>query len=276
MKNSILIRKLTWTLSLLFILGSWNMVWGQWPNTINQSSAKKYTLQNPNSEIKGNAIHIIYAQVNEPKSIMFQEYNAENLDGFIHWYLEEDQSNATVNWQQRPSNGYTFANGLAWMRNEDGVPPENACSVNFSATNTGVYRLICEASASNRSSVSGNTITVPPISVKAVYEIHVINSARLTNSSPFSGNDLSAPALENPDNYFIEYFEVHTPNNGTTNFRLNELLSNYYIPNRTSIVPPTQVRWRQYTENGVLFNTVVTPNSNITSFTFSESVKKQI
>lgn len=72
--------------------GTNESAWSQ--NVLNSANTQQITLINRNTTIRGNATKVIYARPNEPKTIRFQDSRtgAENVDGFIHWYVDSDES----------------------------------------------------------------------------------------------------------------------------------------------------------------------------------------
>lgn len=172
----------------------------------------------------------------------------------------------------KADNGYS-GYGYTSSSNEDNMAPEEVCAVQFSApSTTGTYQLYCDASAVNNAAQGGNnTVITPKVAVQTVYNIHVVDGSRLKTESPISENGLDLSKIAN----FLESYEIHTSNNGTTNFRLNEPLANYLVPN--SLIVPEQVRWRQYDASGnYISDTEDTTDGNIVSYTFTETYAKQI
>lgn len=264
--------------------GTNESAWSQ--NVLNSANTQQITLINRNTTIRGNATKVIYARPNEPKTIRFQDSRtgAENVDGFIHWYVDSDESasnNYILNWSADGiKDAYLFSNGLAWLRRtsyylklclthamntrsewqpysesyqyseyqEEISSPVGVSEVNFQASTEGIYYLVCEASANNNVTGSGSEVTTPEIAIKYVYEIRVTNEDRFSNfnMSPFSDGTLNKDAMTSPNTYFLENYEIHTPIPTGTNYRLSEPLENYYIGNNE----PNWVRWRMFDSEG--------------------------
>lgn len=153
----------------------------------------------------------------------------------------------------------------------DASSPASVSNIRYKApSTTGTYYVICEASANNNTANGndGNTIVPPEIAVKTVYEIHVIDKAR--TSTPLTEtqipvNDATQMAIFKEK--FLEHYEIHTPLESGTNYRLSEPLHNYYIPDGGSIKAPTHVRWKVYGEDGTnIAGQTRTTTGNINKF----------
>jgi len=137
-----------------------------------------------------------------------------------------------------------------------------------------VYYLVCEASANNNASQGGtNSIKTPDIAVKTVYEIHVIDDARTSAELTESKIPLDKPEkMVTFKNMFLESYEIHTPIEAGTNYRLAEPLANYYVPRGPNgIIAPNWVRWKAYDEKGdfISGSEIYKYNSNVNNYTFN-------
>lgn len=132
-----------------------------------------------------------------------------------------------------------------------------------------VYYVVLEASSSNHTTKGSdeNSIQTPEIAVKSVYEIHVINTQRVKTTGTNSTLALTAEMIADPENTFVEYFDIHVPKGRAVNFRLSEALANYYVPSGTVIASPTQIRWQKYSQAG----TTQMGTEAIQSMTFTEA-----
>ena len=136
-----------------------------------------------------------------------------------------------------------------------------------------IYRVIFEGSASNNITTRGNIVTSPDISIRTVYEIHVIDKARCTKTL---GKNVTIPVndetqMEAFKNQFVMSYEVYKPMGNGTNFRLAEPLGNYYVPNGTGIESPQEVKWTAYGSDGK----ILSPQPNIEHKNEGEIAKLQ-
>lgn len=267
------------TVSLLVVCGM--MAWGQntWPTDRN---AQNYTIQIPNQDaISGNSTKVIYAQKGEQKTLKFQDGGGpENIDGFIRWYVEGNSNRKTgLEWGGDKNNqAREFSNCYAWLRNRNtDASPTSISQMHYTVptdANVGdIYRVIFEGSASNNITTRGNIVTSPDISIRTVYEIHVIDKARCTKTL---GKNVTIPVndetqMEAFKNQFVMSYEVYKPMGNGTNFRLAEPLGNYYVPNGTGIESPQEVKWTAYGSDGK----ILSPQPNIEHKNEGEIAKLQ-
>lgn len=136
------------------------------------------------------------------------------------------------------------------------VSPSSISKVKYhvpeDATPGSTYYVICEASTSNKVTSSGRTVNVSNVAAKYVHKIHVINkpriNAQLTETSIPVSDETQMAAFHQK---FLEYYEIYTPLETGTNYRLEEPLANYYIPSDNgNPVSPTKVRWSAYKQDG--------------------------
>lgn len=266
-----------------------------WP--ANADEAKEMRLvTNPDDEqqIQGKATKVIYIAKGQEKEIRLQsngDDNADQIDGFIHWYVTSD-SPATyeMKWTTKGSDGggnggnkYAFKNGLSWLRKEgNNFAPFRASAVMFKtdAEAGTTFTLICDASASNKATKAADSkeITTPEIALRYTYEIRVIETARVTNVMEID----SIPVHTNFSAFkqkFVESYEIHTPlgtrNNMPkgTNYRLSEPMENYYIPTTDGgIAVPSQIRWRAYNPKGEFIQgseNIYSYRTGLNKYTFS-------
>ncbi len=154
--------------------------------------------------------------------------------------------------------------------------PTSVSKINYTVPSTeGVYYVVCEGSSNNNISVNRSTITPPKIAVKTIYEIHVIKDARTTQTL---SDNVTIPVTDAIQmsafkEKFLESYEIHTPIETGTNYRLAEPLENYYIPDGTinTITSPDKVIWTAYDSNGAKINNLEgtgEQTSSITKITF--------
>ena len=303
-----------------------------WPDNVNTGVEvqSNISIQNQNLQIEGNARKIIYAKPNEVKELAIQAGDgADNLDGFLHWYVTTDlesgnKTRENLDWSGQDNSigkALKFVNGLAWLRGssqgrsyklclryhypnywqseyweadlqwtgwqvDDETSPSAVSKVHYTIPSTAkegdVIYVVCEASARNNATGSGNTVVAPKISLKSVFEIHVLgsNDDRFggTAKNPFTQSgetrNLSSDAIAHPENYFLEHFEIHTPVRTGTNYRLSEPLGNYYVPNQKE---HCWVQWRMFdsegkpvegTYNNTQTSVVTEQDKNILKYTF--------
>ncbi len=144
---------------------------------------------------------------------------------------------------------------------QEDYSPTSACQIKYTvptdATEGAVYRVVFAGSASNEiGAVTNNTITPPEISVRTVYEIHVISEARCTETL---GDNITIPVnneseMEAFKKKFVASYEVYKPYGSGTNFRLTEPIGNYYVPEGNTIASPQSVVWTAYGSNGQQLN----------------------
>ena len=150
MKRQYTIYNICVLLALLFLGGTWNMAWGQqygdtrtvestpvslWPGN---SGDGKSIVNTTDATALGGDREIVYAAAGESKRLSIQDGgSADNLDGYIRWYVVDSEDNITnidvqhVGDLQNPyitadSNmAYgkilQFSNGIAWLRGTHSV-----------------------------------------------------------------------------------------------------------------------------------------------------------
>lgn len=140
---------------------------------------------------------------------------------------------------------------------EEDTAPEAICSVTYTipsdATAETIYTIVCEASARNNITVGENIVTTPKIALSSIYEIHVLSkeanrfsTVESDGKTPFNGDNLITAAINNPKDYFLDYYEIHTPITTGTNYRLPEPVDNYYTKSGNG----KWVQWKMFDENG--------------------------
>ena len=186
-------------------------------------------------------------------------------------------------------NGYWKADlsYTGWQERGDETATSAVSKVHYTVPSTAskgdIIYVVCEASARNNATGNGSTVFAPKISLKSVFEIHVLDSDddRFgdTAKKPFTQSgwtiNLSSDAIAHPENYFLEHFEIHTPVRTGTNYRLSEPLGNYYVPDQEGEY--CWVQWRMFDSegepvNGTYNNTrtsvVTEQDKNILKYTF--------
>lgn len=152
---------------------------------------------------------------------------------------------------------------------EDDTSPSSVSNIQYTVPDNvlpgDVIYVVCEASARNNASGSGNIVTAPKISKKSVFEIHILSSdghrfEGKTTTILDSSSNLLSDAISNPSNYFIENYEIHTPIATGTNYRLAEPLGNYYIPSQSGNY--CWVQWRMFNSEGIPVTGTYTNSDN--------------
>lgn len=253
-------------------------VWADtWPQPV-RNNPTNYLLSISTSDNKGNSKKIIYARAGEAKTLKLQDSAGAAIDGFICWSEEDEngqKSRNNLSWSNGLNNNslnnntaLKLKNCLAWLRpNVTETYPSAISSIRFTVPTNAIagdtYRVVVEGSASNKmtSNIATNLIS-PQISVKTVYEIHVIDKARCTNTL---SDNVAIPVNDETEmeafkNQFVMSYEVYKPMGNGTNFRLAEPLGNYYVSNGTGIESPQRVEWTAYDSNGKKLNPQPTIN----------------
>lgn len=252
--------------------------WGQYTN---------YTITSNLDTNRGQSEEVLYLQAGTPKTVTLQ-LEAENLDGYIRWYIvDANNPDGTTDGLSR-SDGTTdldqYANGWVWLRGQhwdrdsqsmvDDASPAGANSivVELRANElNGSKVLVCEATSLNNAETqtSGRTEYItrsPLITFERRYILRnaTENQTTLTNlktalDNAQNYNDwysnssdfmaLAALSDEQRRSYFLESYELHTPLSQGTNYRLSRQISNYYLPS-SSYNPANCVRWNVFNEKG--------------------------
>ena len=140
--------------------------WGQ--QRPNYSSYSITPQLDPN---RGQSEEVLYLQAGTAKTVTLQEAGAENLDGYIRWYIvDEDNPDGTTEGLSRTSGTDLdqYANGWVWLRGQvwdndsrswvDEASPAGACSIDveLSANDLdGSKVLVCEATSLNNPARTG-------------------------------------------------------------------------------------------------------------------------
>lgn len=254
----------TLLLVLALSAGGVGDAWGQ--------SYRNITITNrtPEPSDLGGYQEVIYANEGESKTFRLQESGAENLDGYIRWYVITDLTDLTNTANQkatgitpnRNGNTYRFANGYAWFRQQDETSPEDINGVSYQVSFGGkeaVY-LVCEASANNNYTIENRQRwEAPTVSYRQVYEIRQATQRVQGNTEDWSSKlPVSDATLKDK---FLDSYDIHMPINridangkasaNQTTFRLPERLDNYYVPAYEGNLTAAQyVRWRIYNSDG--------------------------
>lgn len=264
-------------------------VWADtWPQRV-RNNPTNYSLSISTSDNKGNSKKIIYARAGETKTLKLQDNAGAAIDGFICWSEEDEngqKSRNNLSWSDGSNNNslnnstaLKLNNCLAWLRpNVTDTYPSAISSIRFTVPTNAIagdtYRVVVEGSASNKMTSNTTTSLISPqISIRTVYEIHVIDKARCTETL---GKNVTIPVndetqMEAFKNQFVMSYEVYKPMGNGTNFRLAEPLGNYYVPNGTGIESPQKVEWTAYGSDGK----ILSPQPNIEHKNDGEIAKLQ-
>ncbi len=245
----------------------------------------------------GQSVETLYVEINEPKTVRFQEDASESIDGYISWYVKKGNNISITEISNGNNNnnetGLTPSlNRKYWIRSENEAPTLKVSSIKLNVKDFPDIpdTLILEASTFNKFSKSenDNNWTSPLITIQKKYVIKNASdrskdlTARRTllngdegYSGWYSDNETFLKLKNDADKgkYFLDVYEIHTPLKSLsgvygTNYRLSEKLSNYYVGDNT--LEASQVRWTVYDVNGNLKQSYYT-TSNIWDHTFGQS-----
>lgn len=218
--------------------------------------------------------NVVYAVPGTPKRIEFQDISNDNnkLDGYVRWYVEDGGNVTTNNLSplSTATNMIKYANGYVWLRNASTVTvgADTHCwAINYTLpSDKDEVVVVCEASSLNNGTTSGSTFTAPMVTVVRRYTVRnasVIStelSSKKTNlDNNYSNwrNNISALAKAEENTFressanFIESYEIHTSLSQGTNYRLGEILSNYYV----GLTEATDIRWSAFKADGTRMTT---------------------
>ena len=258
--------------------------WGQHQNdNINHVYAPNY----------GRSTEVLYVRSGVGKTVSFQTSNdADNLDGYIRWYLKSGQ-NETTNYLSSASGNLTrYQNGMVWLNTSNVYSPSGAGQITITTSNFPSVpdTLIVEATSLNNASRRNGTITQSPlITFQRKYVIRNAANDVVTSlcaaleensayddwsTSPSEFRALASLSDEDRRAYFVESYELHTPisqGNNTlprgTNYRLSRMISNYYLGN----VFADRVRWNVFNSNGTRVGQYSNVGTNVWSHTFGDN-----
>lgn len=272
MKRQYTIYNICVLLALLF-LGGGNRVWGQ-------RIIPTYPDNNENSSRMGRSTEVIYATKGYV-TIKFQENDvADCIDGFVRWYVENDNGNESTTDIQgtynNADNGYRkFDNGFVWVNpNGTTVAPNNINSISYDYDGSSTVTVVCEGSSIYNSLPDYGNWTSPEVSIQRRY---IIKPAKERAEDLDERNDYLSQEIgsdwrsdsdtfqklinsTNRDKYYLDNYEIHVPLGRNVTFRLSEKLSNYFVPvqtssgwgggTTTSYIAATSVRWNVFNASG--------------------------
>lgn len=257
-------------LSCVLLLGGTGKAWGQVQGRIDDTVQPEYT-----------TTEYLYVAPGVEGTIRLQEDNvANNLDGYIRWYTEYDGSNGIIG---LTSNLTRYSNGYAWYNSgdDDTGTDQNVITYEFSAEQirSGIT-IVCDAS-SVIASYSGNTLTPRVVSIRHKYVVQnasnrfsVLNAKKSALDGLMTGRDNISDLLNANDKsqYVLYQYDIHTPIETGTNYRLPERVSNYFT---SSTQAANAVRWHFYGEDGQLQQTITTRDLRL-SYTFDDNGRNEI
>ena len=263
--------------------------WGQHQNdNINHVYAPNY----------GRSTEVLYVRSGVGKTVAFQtSSDADNLDGYIRWYLKSGQ-NETTNYLSSASGNLTrYQNGMVWLNTSNAYSPSGAGQITITTSNFPSVpdTLIVEATSLNNASLRNGTITQSPlITFQRKYVIRnatndVVTSLRAAlegnsayddwSTSPSEFRALANLSDEARRAYFVESYELHTPiSQGNsalprgTNYRLSRMISNYYLGNAFA----DRVRWNVFNSNGTRVGQYSNVGTNVWSHTFGDNANETV
>ena len=204
---------------------------------------------------------ILYVVPGQNKTVRLQESGAaSNLDGYVRWYTILNEGEGTVGLSKtNGNNNYSLMDhplgGYYWSNTSDTDTDDNINTIicNFTSEQIAAgITLVCDAS-----SVKADGTTPRVISIRRKYivrnatEIWSSLSTKQTNFSSLNIADdrNSIKALldvADKSNYVLYQYEIHTPIETGTTYRLPDKLSNYFIGTKQA----TRSRWSYFDENG--------------------------
>ena len=235
------------TLLLLFFSAGWNgnEVWGQttFPDVaIGQSEEIRYVIDDTNYEIKLQRAGL-----------------RDNLNAYIHWYKEGNSSASLSSSDLNRNNDGSYSwSGLG------NAPAGRITYRNSNVQNTDNDVLVCEATSIQ----NGRMTMVRRYLIREASDREMELDGARTKAINAGWNvnsveDLDKTKIDQLKANFFESYEIHTPMESGTSYRLAEVLSNYIVEYTTTTgggrpYPPTtlqypnQVRWRIYDSDGKL------------------------
>ncbi len=218
--------------------------------------------------------NVVYAVPGKPKRIEFQDISNDNnkLDGYVRWYVEDGGNVTTNNLSPLPAatNMIKYANGYVWLRKASTVTvgDDTHCwAINYTLpSDKDEVVVVCEASSLNNGTTSGSTFTAPMVTVVRRYTVRkasVISSELSSKKTNLDNNystwrtNISTLAKAEENTFressanFIESYEIHTSLSQGTNYRLGEILSNYYVGSTEA----TDIRWSAFKADGTRMTT---------------------
>ena len=274
------LRALGLVLVLMGLGASWNGAWGA-DNKIDETILPVYETE-----------EIIYAVAGEDGSIRLQESGAmSNIDGYIRWYTIYNQVNGVAGLKQNGNALVEYTNGYAWYNSNESDTNDNVNEIKYNFTQEQIDNgiiIVCDASSVIAEKQSNGDLKPRVVSIRHRYIVEDAkdrNSTMNAKKSKFSElrvylNTSISSLLEKENilDYVLYEYDIHTPIETGTNYRLPERLSNYFIDipiennenDENEIRPAAAVRWYFYGDNGDFQYTVTTENPRI-SYTFDNN-----
>ena len=232
----------------------------------------------------GQTIETIYVNPDQDYELRLQDPGVgDNLNGFIKWRVE--QANGTnVTATRLTSSDLTLDSSssyYSWFNGGNQIAPEGKVFYKHaSIDDTQPDLIICEASSVKDDSYTG--VVKKYIVKSAVNRAQFIRSNReaFTHDPDVNGwlNDtnssLNEALIQKLHSCFKEVYEIHTPGNVLTNFRLDEKLKGYCLLDNSDTYASYAgiVRWRIYDSEGRLIEIPKTYNNILQKqLTFSGS-----
>lgn len=244
--NNIVVATRLLSLVVLMAFGAGLKGWGQttFPDVaIGQSEEIRYVIDNTDYEIKLQRAGL-----------------RDNLNAYIHWY-KEGSSSASLSSSDlsRNSDGSYSWSGLG------NAPAGRITYRNSNVQNTDNDVLVCKATSIQNGRM---TMVRRYLIQEASDREEELDKAR-TNAINAGWDvdnveDLDINKIDQLKANFFESYEIHTPMESGTSYRLAEVLNNYIVeyttttgypwdPTETTTLQyPNQVRWRVYDSNGKL------------------------
>lgn len=261
-------------LSCVLLLGGTEVAMGQ--GQINEDILPKYT-----------TTEYLYVAPRVEGTIRLQEDGAaNNLDGYIRWYTEYNKSNGTIGLTRTSEELTEYSNGYAWYNESGNVitgTAQNVITYEFSAEQirNGIT-IVCDASSVIAEYNRITRILTPrAVSIQHRYVVrnasdrfNVLNAKKSALDGLMTGrNDISDLLNKNDKSQYVLYqYDIHTPIETGTNYRLPERVSNYFTSDTQAA---DAVRWHFYGEDGKLQQTITTRDPRL-SYTFDNNGRNEI
>ena len=246
MKRQYTIYNICVLLALLFLGGGWNDAWGQgtFPDVaIGQSEEVRYVISNTDYEIKLQRAGL-----------------RDNLNAYIHWYKEGNSNASLSSSDLRKDNDDSFSwSGLG------NAPAGRITYRNSNVQDSDNDVLVCEASSiQNGRNTLVRRYLIREASTREAELDEARTKAIAAGWDTDNVEDLDINKIDQLKANFFESYEIHTPMESGTSYRLAEVLNNYIVKGTTTTGPwwdptttttlqyPNQVRWRIYDSDGKL------------------------
>ena len=272
MRHAAGLRALGLMLVLMGLGASWN---GAWADRI----IPTYPDNNENSPKIGRSTEVIYAN-NGNIDIRFQDNAADCIDGYIRWYVEDNEGKETKDnlTPEANSSFRSYDNGFVWVHdNSNNAAPDNVNYIRYNYQG-GEVTVVVEGSSIRNTLPQSGDYKSPMVSIQRRYVIKPAKDRAAdldarkdllaeikdeNNKAWWESSDAFKKLLSvDRNDYYLDNYEIHVPLGRKVTFRLSEKLSNYFVPVQTqsggfwgsqtitTYVAATSVRWNVFNANG--------------------------